>query len=149
MALIPIPISILDKLMSLIFSFLWGSSANKRKYQLVDWQSLSKPTSLGGWGIKHLSWFNLYLRLKSFWLALNGNGILHKLMSVKYLKNISVVSWIRRKAFVAKSVSVIWKGFLHTLSWVGCGLTWKVGNGEDIFVGIDPIMGTEALLFLH
>ena len=116
MAPIPIPISILDKLGSLIFSFLWGSSANKRKYHLVDWQSLSKPTSLGGWGIKHLGWFNLSLRLKSFWLELNGNGIWHKLLSVKYLKKLSVVSWIRRKDFAANNVSMIWKGFLHTLS---------------------------------
>ena len=67
---------------------------------------------------------------------------------MKYPKNLSVVSWIRRKAFAANSVSVIWKGFLHTLSWVGCGLTWKVGNGEDIRVGIDQIMGTAALLVL-
>ena len=37
---------------------------------------------------------------------------------------------------------------MHTLSWVGCGLTWQVGNGEDIRVGIYLIMGTEALLVL-
>ena len=67
---------------------------------------------------------------------------------MKYLKNLSVVSWIRRKAFSTNCVSVIWKGFLQTLSWVGCGLSWKVGNGEDIRVGIDPIMGTEELVVL-
>ena len=48
MALVPIPQSILDKLRSMIFSFLWGSSAGNRKYHLVDWHSLSLPTSLGG-----------------------------------------------------------------------------------------------------
>ena len=52
--LVPIPKLILDKLRNFIFSFLWGSSAEKRKYHLVDWLSLLQPTSLGGWGIKNL-----------------------------------------------------------------------------------------------
>ena len=41
LALSPIPKSILDKVRKLIFSFLWGSTAEKRKYHLVDWLSLS------------------------------------------------------------------------------------------------------------
>ena len=43
---------------------------------------------------------------------------------------------------------MIWKGFLLTLSWVGCGLSWQVGNSEDIRVGTDLIVGTESLLVL-
>ena len=35
-ALFPIPSSILDKLRKLIFSFLWGSSALKKKFHLID-----------------------------------------------------------------------------------------------------------------
>ena len=116
MALLPIPKSILDKLRKLIFSFLWGSTAVNKKYHLVDWLSLSKPTSLGGWGIKHLGWFSLSLRLKSLWLALNGNGIWFNLLSVKCLKKDYVVSWICKKSFILNGVSVIWKGFILTLS---------------------------------
>ena len=48
MALVPIPKSILGKLKSMIFAFLWGSSGNKKKYNLVDWLSLSKPIDQGG-----------------------------------------------------------------------------------------------------
>ena len=36
---------------------------------------------------------------------------------------------------------MIWKGFIHTLSWLGRGLTWHVGNGASIRVGLDPIVG--------
>ena len=36
---------------------------------------------------------------------------------------------------------MIWKGFLHTLSWLGSGLIWKVGNGKAIRMGLDPIVG--------
>ena len=52
MDLVPVPQSILDKLRSMIFNFLWGSSAKNKKYHLADWYSLALPTSLGGWGIK-------------------------------------------------------------------------------------------------
>ena len=88
MALVHVPKSILDKLRSLIFSFLWGSSADSKKYHLVDWMSLYKPTSLSGWGIKHLGWFSLSLRLKRLWLAINGNGIWYNLLTEKYLKKL-------------------------------------------------------------
>ena len=38
-------------------------------------------------------------------------------------------------------VSVIWKGFISTNTWLGKGLIWMVGNGESIKVGVDPISG--------
>ena len=37
---------------------------------------------------------------------------------------------------------------MQTVSQVGCGLAWQVGNGEDIRIGIDPIIGTENLVVL-
>ena len=94
MALVLIPQSILDKLRQLIFSFLWGSSSKNKKFHLIDWHLLARPTSMGGWGIKHLPNFSLSLRLKSFWIALNSNGIWHQLLSVKYLKKLPLHSWL-------------------------------------------------------
>ena len=141
MALAPIPQSILDKLRSMIFSFLWGSSANIKKFHLVDWRCLSLPTSQGGWGIKHLNWFSLSLHLNSFWMALNGIGIWSSLISVKYLKKLPVASWLCNKSFSVRGVFVIWNGFLLTLSWLGSGLTWLVGKGLAVRIGIDPIVG--------
>ena len=141
MALVPIPKSILGKLKSMIFAFLWGSSWEKKKYYLVDWQLLSKPTAHGGWGIKNLGWFSTSLRLKSFWYTLSGNGLWFNILSVKYLKKRIVLTWIRRKAFMVTGVSVIWKGFISSITWLGRGLTWHAGNGESIRVGLDPIIG--------
>ena len=99
MALVPIPQSILDKLRRMIYSFLWGSSSKNKKFHLVDWHILVRPTTLGGWGIKQLSWFSLSLRLKSFYLAINGKGIWFQILSVKYLKRNPVHSWLRKKSF--------------------------------------------------
>ena len=53
-----------------------------------------------------------------------------------------VVDWLRGKNFTSRGVSVIWRGFLQTLPWLGRELAWQVGNGENILLGIDPIVGT-------
>ena len=122
MALVPIPSSILDKVIKLIFSFLWGSSSKIKKFHLADWHVLARPTSLGGWGIKHLPSFSLSLRMKSFWLALQSKGIWHLLISIKYLKNKPLHSWFREKRFNFRNASIIWRGFISTLPWIGKGI---------------------------
>ena len=43
---------------------------------------------------------------------------------------------------------MIWKGFLHTLPWLGGGLIWKVGNGRAIRLGLDPIVGQGSSFLL-
>ena len=43
---------------------------------------------------------------------------------------------------------MIWKGFLHTLPWLGGGLIWKVGNGRAIRLGLDPIIGQGSTFLL-
>ena len=55
------------------------------------------------------------------------------------------MSWLKDKKFIVRGASVIWNGFLHTLSWLGKCLAWHVGNGQNILVGIDPIIGTHSL----
>ena len=140
-SLFPITASIIDRLRKLIFSFLWGSSSNISKFHLMNWKELAKPISQGGWGIKHLPSFNLSLRLKSFWRVLNYSGIWNKLISVKYLKNRPVHIWLREKRFVVKNASILWRGFVETLPWIGKGLIWNVGNGTSIRVGVDPMIG--------
>ena len=54
LGLAPIPVSVLNKLRSLTFAFLWGSSGNNHKYHLSNWKHLSWPKKNGGWGIKNL-----------------------------------------------------------------------------------------------
>ena len=145
MALVPIPQSILEKLRRMIFSFLWGSSSKKKKYHLVDWHILACPTSLGGWAIKQLSWFSLSLRLKSLWLVINGKGIWYQPLSIKYMRRLPLHSWLCKKSFSFRVASVIWKGFLLTISWLSKGLTWKAGNGSSIRLGEDPYYGEKFL----
>jgi hypothetical protein len=57
MALAHIPVTVLRSLRQLIFSFLWSSSKKSSGYHLCNWKDLSKPKSMGGWGLRHLPFF--------------------------------------------------------------------------------------------
>ena len=125
-----------------MFNFLWGSSDNNYKYHLASWKDISWPKEQGGWGIKNLSWFSLALRIKTFWRILHSRGLWYQVLHHKYIKCSSVADWLRLKRFSIHNVSVIWRGFIHTLPWMGTHLAWLVGNGENILIGIDPIVGS-------
>ena len=140
--MVPIPISVLNKLRSLTFAFLWGSTRDKHRYHLVNWEHLTWPNASSGWGIKNIYWFSIALRAKNFWMVLHNRGLWHHVLLSKYLKSQSIMAWLREKHFTIRQVSMIWKGFIHTLPWIGKCLAWQVGNGMDILLGIDPIIGT-------
>ena len=59
-----------------------------------------------------------------------------------------MIEWLRDKKFSTRGVSVIWKGFLQTIPWLGRSLSWQVGNGHDFLIGIDPIIGAPSSLSL-
>ena len=101
------PQSILNFLRRAIFNFLWGSSSSKSKIHLVDWHLISRPFEMGGWNILNLEWFSKALRLKCFWMVLQGNGIWSTIISFKYLKNRSMVEWICSRTFSLKGSSHI------------------------------------------
>ena len=58
----------------------------------------------------------------------------------------TVESWLRGKNFQSCGVSAIWKGLLLTLPWLGRHLAWQVGNGKNVLLGIDPIVGVSNSL---
>jgi len=148
MGLAPLPASILQKLRRIMFNFLWGSSNNNCKYHLASWKDLSWPKEHGGWGIKNLPWFNLALCLKTFWRILHSKGLWYQVLQFKYIKIPSVADWLRYKRFSTRNVSIMWRGFIHTLPWMGTHMAWQVGNGDNILLGIDPIVGSHSSFIL-
>ena len=144
LGLVPIPASILHKLRSMMFAFLWGSSETHRKFHLASWQSISWPKEYQGRGINFLHWFSISLRLKNLWLVLMNEGLWNRVITAKYLHNQSVASWLQYVRFNTRRVSIIWRGFIQTLSWLGGHLAWQVGMGINIWIGVDPIAGKSS-----
>ena len=78
--------------------------------------------------------------MKSFWIALNSDGIWHQLLSKIYEED-ALARMAQREIFFTHNASIIWKGFLKNLHWIGKGILWQVGNGSDIRLGVDPVIG--------
>ena len=87
-----------------------------------------------------LSWFSYALRLKIFWRGLIGNTLWSSILYGKYIK-MNLVDWVRIPNKMSRNISPIWKGFLKNYLLIGMNLTWKVGNGMNVIVGIDPTIG--------
>ena len=59
----------------------------------------------------------------------------------KFLKNISVIEWIRKEKKKRFPISNIWSGMLETLSYLNRCLAWKMGKGFQMRLGVDPFIG--------
>ena len=81
-------------------------------------------------------------------MALLGSGIWHHLIRTKYIKDLTFEEWMRNKDFTVRGTSFFWNGFLRTLTWITRMLSWEVGDGLSIKLGINPIIGMDSHFIL-
>jgi hypothetical protein len=77
------PLSVIKKIRQLIFEFLWSGSKQRRGFHLCKWQEISKPKSLGGWGLRNLYLFYRALSANIFWRVLMKPDIWNKVVKDK------------------------------------------------------------------
>ena len=77
------------------------------------------------------------------WMALSGNGIWNRLQQAKYIHKLSLSDWVIKGEHSVVKTSLIWNGFLRLFGWISKTLSWKVGDGKYVKVGIDPVVGME------
>ena len=82
------------------------------------------------------------------WQRLTGTGFWSRIIAHKYLKNRTLEDWICGRILCVNGTSYFWNGFIRIFEWITYELGWKVGNGLNIKVGIDPIVGHNLLYFL-
>jgi len=71
-------------------------------------------------------------------------GFWHEVILSKYLRNKSVVEWLRegsRKWFGGFN---IWRALTLSLTIITDWLVWKPGNGRYIKIGADPMVGSHT-----
>ena len=49
--------------------------------------------------------------------------------------------WLCRENYNYSSPSLIWRSFLIDLSYINPDISWRVGRGNCIYIGIDPLVG--------
>jgi hypothetical protein len=141
MAIAHIPASILKTLRQMIFSFLWSGNKNNKGFHLCNWVSITKPKSLGGWGLRHLPLFHRALSANTFWRILSKPGLWSAVIKAKYFSSLLVHLWIRSTTDRPNSGSIIWKHLSSFLPIILHWLSWNPGNGQQIEVGRDHILG--------
>lgn len=119
---------------------------DKKGLHLVAWDRISLPRSLGGWGVQNLFWVSQDLHLKILWRALTHAGLWGCILRDKYLKGASVTECIRSKRKSTVGVSNSWRALILVFPLLLKHLAWVVGDGFQVRVGIDPIVGCHLFL---
>jgi hypothetical protein len=127
------------------FSFLWSRATS---YHLCNWETLARPKSFGGWGIRNIYCFSRALAAKSLWRGLMHPEIWQRVLKDKYFPNLSVISWLRSAEPSSLSGSQNWKNLLNALPLLVHWLVWKLGIGVSILIGKDEILGMGKGSFL-
>jgi hypothetical protein len=148
MSLEVIPKSILNKLCSLSYAFLWSGHKEKFQFHLCRWDLLARPKICGGWGLKNLPLFNSALIANTYWRALTHGSIWNKILLGKYLGNSLISTWLRKSSHKHRKASSFWNGWIKNLFVILHWIRWLPGNGNSISLGRDLISGLENLSLL-
>eukprot|EP00253_Pinus_taeda_P030204 PITA_30204 len=140
MALTWIPKGILHRLQHICSRFLWAGQKPGRLFAWVRWDTIAKPKSWGGWGIKKLDLFSKALAAKLGWKLLTLESLWTKVAYAKYINPLNILDWICTQPNTL-NISSIWKAVVNTIPLLRDGLTWRIREGNSVRIGKDPWVG--------
>jgi len=71
------------------------------------------------------------------WQIINSESLWQEVVYFKYIHPLSIMEWIHKPSQSSLEASNIWKAISQPLSLIKDGLAWKIGNGEQVRLGID------------
>ena len=128
-----LPCSTCTKLDALCRNFIWGSSGEQRKIDLVCWDMVCKPKNYEGLGIKKLAWVNEAFMMKLAWgILANEDDFWVKMIRGIYLSHGDSPNpqWAGQK-------STLWRGISKCWSTMKKGMGWALGDGKKIRFWLD------------
>ncbi|CAN7095354.1 unnamed protein product [Brassica rapa subsp. narinosa] len=133
-----IPISLCNRIQSILTRFWWDSAPDKRKIAWVAWSTMARPKFLGGLGFKNLEDYNDSLLAKLSWrIHSKPNSLLAQVLKGKYFPD---CSFLESKEISGSSHG--WTSILAGLKVLHKGVGFVVGNGHDISVWSDNWLST-------
>jgi len=54
------------------------------------------------------------------------------------MKGLSLELWIRYKLYRQSGGSIFWRSVCRHIHWILRGLSWQIGNGHSLCIGLDP-----------
>jgi hypothetical protein len=139
------PKGIISKVDALLRRFLWkGGRNNDNKLPLVSWRKISRPLSEGGLQLRDLHSQNLALGAKLLWNVISGRSSwCKKAIWKKYFSGsrLRCLDSPPKTSHGSPIYSICSKA--HT--FFAPALTWIPGNGKQIRIWEDSIMGDPPL----
>ena len=132
---------VIEKIRKLCFIFLWSGHKDSSGHPWTSWKTLACPKILGSWGLKIPTVFSKVLTAKSVWNIIAGSGLWVQIAVQKYIYPLTILDCIWVPVKKKKNISICWKAVLWDFDTIGTNLVWKVGNGADLRIGLDPWVG--------
>eukprot|EP00253_Pinus_taeda_P008165 PITA_08165 len=140
-ALTWIPKGTLHKIKRICSRFLWSGAKEDTVLPWVAWDKIARPKEWGGWGIKNLNDFSTCLAAKSGWRIISSDNLWTRVVKRKYIDPMPLETRIRDPNKKGRNISVVWKATSEAFKVIEQGLSWQVGNGENVKIGRDPWVG--------
>jgi hypothetical protein len=144
-----IPKGILEKIQKLCFAFLWRGNKDYNMMARVHWERIAIPKALGGWGLKNIFMFSTTLATKVSWCLIHTHNLWTQVVTQKYIAPFSILEWVRNPDKSRNGSSRMWKAMVQAYALVGNGIIWRICNGRQVCLGMDPWVGCGRDLFLH
>ncbi|CAN1134502.1 Putative ribonuclease H protein At1g65750 [Linum perenne] len=122
-----LPVSLCDKIDQKVRNFIWGSSNGVRKLHNVNWETVCKPKSLGGLGLRSARELNQAFLMKVVWgLITKPDELWARTLISKYLVRNELGFSLKRKT----GYSSLWRGVLKVWNYTLRGIQWSIKDGR-------------------
>ncbi|CAN1745014.1 Protein DETOXIFICATION 42 [Linum perenne] len=141
-----LPVHVCEAIDKKVRDFIWGSVQGGRKIHNINWETVCKPKSLGGMGLRSARDLNRAFLMKIVWgLVSRPTELWAKVLISKYLKKTDNGFVLARK----KGFSAIWRRVLKVWPLVSNGLHWSIRNGRNTHFWTDRWVDSGILLADH
>ena len=123
-----------DEISSMIGRFWWANQDNEKKIHWLSWEMMSKRKSNGGMGFRDVHCFNLAMLARQGWRLIHyPDSLCAQVLKARYFPHGNLLT-----AKEKSGISYAWRSILHGVQALQKGLIWRVGNGENINIWLDP-----------
>jgi hypothetical protein len=120
-------------------SFYGLESKTRRRWILSNGKE--SPKKEDEWGLKNIFHLSKELATKSLWKVILGTGTWMGVLYQKYILPFSVLDRIRSPNKSHANDSIFWKDLFQSFPLVGNWISYKVGDGNRIRLGVEPWIG--------